>query len=225
MYCIKKKDGSYYGPTSLPSDLIGKSQSQLAALGWYPYKEEIPEFDPLIEMLVFEPRILDVDGYVVDPKSVALKPVELARATVCGLVKAAMYARLTQGIIYKFNNGADPYPLQIRPSMRDFLDDMNSLRQRGRANPHAGKIWQNNTGQGYIEFTLDDDGLDELVLFSGVWGHKISQIANAEDTAVKLMDSTQLAAYNANAIDWSITWDQADQNRGWTDDTMLQIPI
>ena len=147
-----------------------------------------------------------------------------SRDGVCGLVKQAMYARLNQGIIYKYNNGADPYPLQIRPSMRSFLSDMNELRQRGRDDPHGGKIWQNNTEEGYIEFPLNDSGLDELVLFSGVWGHKISQIANVEDTAVKLMGAIQLAAYNPNAIDWTVTWDQADQNKGWTDNEMLQIP-
>jgi len=144
-------------------------------------------------------------------------------------ISGAMSDRLKQGIIWKYNNGGTPYSISIDEGMQKLFSYTATLRGEGRTNSHAGKVRQGN-----VEFNINDTGMEELSIFAGEWGLAIQRKSwDAEDAVTTYVDThtdvenvAYLESFNPLTIDWTIDWSQDPQNngKGWTDDTVLQVP-
>lgn len=136
-------------------------------------------------------------------------------------IDASMQARFKQGIIWKYNNADDPHPISIDDGAQKLFSYTTHLRGKGRTNSHGGKFRQND-----VEFLINDTGLDEVCVFAAEWGLAIKRIGFDQIDSVEVMDITQLAAYDASQIDWTIDWslDSQNNNLGWDNDTVLQNP-
>lgn len=151
----------------------------------------------------------------------AVLELDILREQCLGNINTAMYTRLEQGIIWKYNNGGDPQTISIDESIQKLFSYTTTLRGKGRTNSHGGKF-----RQGATRFSIDDAGLEELSIFAAEWGFAIQRIAFNEIDLVEAMDAIQLAAYDASQIDWTIDWSLDPQNsgNGWDNDTVLQVP-
>jgi len=143
-------------------------------------------------------------------------------------IKSSMYVRIEQGITWKYNGGGTEYNVSLDDEMHNWMIRQLAKFNEGRVDPHNGFVQSNS-----VQFNIDDDGLKELCLFSGMWGDAISAIRITETSDLFDLaypetptgtELTDVQAYNVSNIDWSVTWSVPDQNNGWSDNALTQTP-
>ena len=155
-------------------------------------------------------------------------PIEHIIETKKAAITEAMNARITQGIIWKYDSGSDEYTVGLDDRMHNWMVRQLAKLNESRVNPHNGFVQSNSE-----QFSIDDDGLRELCLFGGMWGDEISGIRIFEDALLHDLgypqvptgtEQADVEAYDVAGIDWTVTWPQADQDNGWSDRTVTQLP-
>ena len=112
--------------------------------------------------------------------------------------------------------------VRLSKNMSNFLDRTQEAINHSttpRPNIHGGILFQDGR-----QFNINDAGIVELSIFAYSWGLKISQIANNQMAALSSMTCNQLEVFDCDSIDWTVTWDQADIDNGWSDNTLTQTP-
>ena len=141
-------------------------------------------------------------------------------------IKAAMYTRLEQGIIWKFSGADQEFSISLDDEMHNWMLRQLAKFQEGRIDPHGGFVQSNG-----VRFEIDDIRLRELCLFAGVWGDAISairinEIAVFKDSAFPSIptgsEHDDVDAYDPSVIDWTVTWPASDAANGWNNSTLMQ---
>ncbi len=142
-------------------------------------------------------------------------PISRLRNDVRTAIYNARDARIFQGIFWKYNNPDTPKPISLDTGMIDFLNYNHGLIAAGVDSPHNGEIWQGET-----RFSISNEGLSELAVFAGAWVLKIYQLVDPLIIAADDMTIEEAQTYNAENINWTITWTRND----WVNDTVQEVP-
>lgn len=136
-------------------------------------------------------------------------PVDIVRDSVKGAIKEEMMTRIEQGIRWSWSAEEPEYSILLDARMREVLASWHQLLNQPTpaTNPHGGFIKSNGVifkGPGNID--IPDAVVNEIAEFAGLWVSEISRISIIQQTLVEGMDITQLQAYVAASIDWTVTW-------------------
>lgn len=137
-------------------------------------------------------------------------------------VDAALSDIVNIGILWAWNAGSTQYQIPLNSLNREFLTNLKIDLADGELNPYDDYLYF----KGIKLLSPDSDPLPtdsvkEICLFCSLWVQKVSRIAITQKILIDAMDLPTVQAYNANSIDWTVTWvGHAD----WIDNLVLYNP-
>lgn len=147
------------------------------------------------------------------PEAIARREAEM-QLNKSMIAKSEMYRVLAEGFTWKAANPDPWFTVSVDADMQGFLTRTLLKMNEGRVNPHGGFIRSNG-----VSTAIDDAGMRELCIFAGTWGDALSAIRIAALEAV-----VDWETFDPYAIDWTVTWADADIAAGWSNNTLTKSP-
>lgn len=133
-------------------------------------------------------------------------------------IEDKMHETLVAGIQWRKSVVSSWFTVHIDKEMADFLTRTYMKLSNGRVSPHGGKLY---SGGECTDIT--DGAMEELCMFAGCWGDRISLICQQQKAGIS-DGSISSVGYDAENIDWTVTWEAVDIANGWLDNKVTQTP-